>query len=129
RGRAVERIWQLDKVPTMSQLGVTVQCLTVLHCACWDTASLEHGFGLRRTVLPRPGRHDRIQSLTVHEAGSQRGKPRVVAEFRAPHDLAKRLPLGLGAHRNGQPAVLASGWIHAMRCQMRIRISHPLLTM
>src|SRR5262245_57900069 len=118
----MERIWQLDKVSTLDQLGVTGQFLTVVHGACWDTASLEHGFGLLRTVRLRPGRHDHIQSLTVREAGSKRGKMRVVAEVGAPHDLAECLPLGLSTHRNGQPAVLASGWIHAMRCQIRIRI-------
>src|SRR5262245_5290802 len=102
----------------MSQLGITVQLLTVLHCTRWNTTSLEHGFGLLRAVHLRPCRYDRIQSLTVHEANSQNGKTRVVAEVGTPHSLAERLPLGLSAYRNGQPAVLARSWIHAMRCQI-----------
>ena len=97
----MERIWQLDKVPTMGQLGITIQSLTVVNCARWDTVSLEHGFGLLRTVRLRPGRHDRIRSLAVREAGSQRGKTRVVAEVRMLHDRAERLRLGFSAHRNG----------------------------
>ena len=129
RGRAVEWIWQRNKVSTMGQLGVIIQVLTVVHSARWDTTGLQHGLSLLCTVRLRPNRQDRIQGLTMRAAGSQRGKTRVVTKVGTLHDLAERLPLGICVYCNGQPTILASGWIHAMRCQMRIHIPYPLLTM
>src|SRR5438132_4125625 len=80
-----------------------------------------------RVVLLRPSGDHSVQGLVVREAGSRGGKTRVVVEFRVLHDLAERLPLSVIVYSDGQPVVLASGWVHARGGQMRITIPHPLL--
>src|SRR6266851_7530771 len=116
-----------DEMPSMMQLPVLIQVVSVLHHVGGYAAGLQPPLDLMRIQDSRPAVNHSVQLVAVCLASGKGIKARIGRELWCVHHCAQCTPVVLTAARDRNPSIGAGGCVDSMRGVIQVTVGNWLI--